>query len=32
MAALVMAPKPGLKTFSETVAAAREGVRVSDPA
>jgi crotonyl-CoA carboxylase/reductase len=32
MAALVMAPRPGLKTFSETIAAAREGARVSEAA
>ncbi|KAF0207273.1 MAG: Crotonyl-CoA, partial [Methylocystaceae bacterium] len=32
MAALVMAPKPGLKTFSETIAAAREGASVSEAA
>jgi crotonyl-CoA carboxylase/reductase len=32
MAALVMAPRPGLKTFRETIAAAREGARVSEAA
>jgi crotonyl-CoA carboxylase/reductase len=32
MAALVMSPKPGLKTFSEAIAAAREGASVSEAA
>ena len=32
MAVLVMSPKPGLKTFSEAIAAAREGASVSEAA